>query len=104
MRLNYSRLPMENESALLRSLEQVLLGHALVDERRRSRRCDVLTLYSFVRGFKHLVFVTDDVGFSGGKRCALERAAADFGSDLTIVRPVEALAKLRREVAGMTGP
>ena len=41
MRLNYSRLPMEAESALLKSLEEVLLGHALVDERRRSRRCDV---------------------------------------------------------------
>lgn len=41
MRLDYSRLPMENESVLSRSMAQVLLGHALVDERKRSRRCDV---------------------------------------------------------------
>jgi len=100
MRLNYSCLPTENESTLLRSLEQVLLGRALVDERRRSKRCDVLTLYSFVRSFRHLAFVTDDVEFLGAKKSRLQQVASAYGSDLLVVRPVEALALL----GGTVGP
>ena len=95
MRLNYSRLPMENEDALLRSLEQVLLDRALVDESRRNKRCDVLTLYSFVRSFRRLAYVTDDFEFLGAKRSRLRKVAAAYGSDLTVAKPVGALAFLR---------